>query len=72
MRRHITLSRQAGVTTELEMLGTAIGQYDRYVVRSQKALNAGAEILKLGFPDTKSWIGFQYREGEWSFLKKEN
>jgi hypothetical protein len=58
--RHVILSSVRGITTELEKL-----QADAYIVRCHKS-SADAGIVL----DGESWIGFQYQDSHWSFLKR--
>ena len=57
--RHVILSSVRGMITELEKLQT-----DKYIIRYHKS-SAGAGIMF----EAGSWIGFQYRDSHWSFVK---
>jgi hypothetical protein len=59
--RHVILSNVRGVTTELEKLQEA----DSYIVRCHKS-TGGTEIVL----DGDSWIGFQYQDSHWSFIRR--
>ena len=58
--RHIILSNEGGVITELEKLET-----DEYIIRYHKSTADAGIVLEAG-----SWIGFRYRDGHWSFVKQ--
>jgi hypothetical protein len=57
--RHVILSSVRGVTTELEKLET-----DAYIVRCHKSAADAGIVL-----DGESWVGFQYQDSHWSFLR---
>ena len=58
--RHVILSSARGVTTELEKL-----QADAYIVRCHKTAGDAGIVL-----DGETWVGFQYQDCHWSFLKR--
>ena len=57
--RHVILSSVRGVTTELEKL-----QADAYIVRCHKSAADAGIVL-----DGETWVGFQYQDSHWSFLR---
>ena len=57
--RHVTLSSAGGVITEMERLKT-----DKYILRYHKSSAGAGLVLESG-----SWIGFRYRDSQWSFVK---
>ena len=67
--RHITLSAQGGMITELELMGKTYGAGERYVLRYHKSDGAEGAILNLSVPDSSMpWSGFRYRNHEISIL----
>ena len=67
--RHITLSKQQGMITELEMMDAGFAAGEQYILRYMPASDE-ANVFDLGNPDFRSvlWIGFRYREGQISVL----
>jgi hypothetical protein len=63
--RHVMLSQSRGVITELERVVSTRGSGDMYVIRYHKASRDAAKIFDAG-----SWIGFRYRDANWSFVKQ--
>ena len=65
--RHITLSTQRGMVTELELLGEGFGPSQRYMLRYHKTASASTEAL---IPDGHAALcsGFRYRNNEVSIL----
>ena len=59
------LSKSRGVITELENIASASGPGNMYVIRYHKATRDAGRIFDAG-----SWIGFRYRDANWSFLKQ--
>jgi hypothetical protein len=59
--RHVILSSVRGVTTELEKLQGP----DSYIVRCHKSSGETAIVL-----DGDSWVGFQYQDSHWSFIRR--
>ena len=68
--RHITLSRQQGMITELELMGQGFGAGERYMLRYHKSSADSNGALDLGAADLRSasWMGFRYRNDEISVL----
>ncbi len=67
--RHITLSAQDGMVTELELMGKAFGPGERYILRYHRSDEAQSKILDMSLPETSmSWSGFRYRNTEVSIL----
>ena len=58
--RHVILSTERGVVTELERVHT-----DQYIVRCHRSSADAGLILETG-----GWVGFRYRDAHWSFLKQ--
>lgn len=69
MTRHITVSTQQGMVTELEMMGQGFGPGERYILRFHKTRSA-SDRLDVADPDRTStaWSGFCYRNNEMSML----
>ena len=63
--RHIILSHQGGIVTELELTGEAPGAADIYIIRYHAASHDATKVLDAG-----SWIGFRYRDAHWSFVEQ--
>jgi hypothetical protein len=61
--RHVMLSTNRGVTTELEVLGAPSG--DVYLIRYRDASEGAGKLMETG-----SWIGFRYHDAHWSFVKQ--
>ena len=68
--RHITVSTQQGMVTELELIGQGFGAGERYIVRYHKSPSGSADRLEMNIPDATSspWSGFRYRNNEISVL----
>lgn len=66
--RHITVSAQEGMVTELEVMGEGFGPGQRYMLRYHRT--AGTSVFDLSIPDARSasWSGFRYRNNEVSVL----
>ena len=61
--RHVMLSKSRGMITEVEnVAGAGSGMY---VIRHHTAARDAASIFDAG-----SWVGFRYRDANWSFLKQ--
>ena len=60
--RHVMVSTTRGVITELEILD-APGEV--YLIRYRSASEGAGKLLETG-----SWIGFRYREAQWSFVEQ--
>jgi hypothetical protein len=58
--RHVLLSSDRGVVTELERLPS-----DEYIIRYHRSASDAGIIL-----DDGTWIGFRYRDAHWSFVKQ--
>ena len=54
---------------ELETMGS-MRPGEQYILRCHKSAHMSGEILDVGFPDTRSWSGFQYQDNQWSFAVK--
>jgi hypothetical protein len=67
--RHVTLSNTRGMITELEMGKGASAAAGRYVLRYHKSDNATDALLDISTSDSASWMGFRYRDTQWSFVK---
>jgi hypothetical protein len=67
--RHITVSKQQGMITELELMG-GFGAGERYLLRYHQSASDSAIALGLGVADLRSvlWMGFRYRNDEVSVL----
>jgi len=68
--RHITVSTQQGMVTELELIGQGFGAGERYILRYHKTPSNLADRLEMSIPDaaSASWSGFRYRNHELSVL----
>jgi hypothetical protein len=66
--RHITLSTQQGMVTELELTGFGAGE--NYVLRCHRTSSASANGLDESIPGVTlwPWSGFRYRNNEISVL----
>jgi hypothetical protein len=58
-------SKSRGVITELESVANTSGSGNMYVIRYHKASLDAGRIFDAG-----TWIGFRYRDANWSFLKQ--
>ena len=67
--RHVTLSSERGMITELEMDNAGFAAGGQYLLRYHKSDKAGEAILDITTNDASSWIGFRYRDTQWSFIK---
>jgi hypothetical protein len=67
--RHITLSNERGMVTELEMNGAASAANGQFTLRYHKTENVAAALLGAGSTDAASWTGFRYHDSQWSFVK---
>ncbi len=65
--RHIILSNQGGIITELELTSEAPGSgpADVYIIRYHNATRDATKVLEAGY-----WIGFRYRDSHWSFVEQ--
>src|SRR5207244_11795428 len=63
--RHITLSTNRGLVTELELVGAPAG--DIYLIRYRNASEGASKLF-----DSGSWIGFRYHDAHWSFVKQKS
>ena len=69
MTRHITLSTQQGMVTELELMGNGLGPNERYVLRYHRKTPTSSLRLEMRIPTASaSWSGFCYRNNEISML----
>ena len=68
--RHITLSKQQGMITELELVGGGLDAGDRYMLRYQMPASDSVNVFDVGNPDLRSvsWTGFRYRDEQISVL----
>jgi hypothetical protein len=68
--RHITVSTQQGMVTELELIGQGFGAGERYILRYHKTPSDSSDRLEVSIPDATSspWYGFRYRNNEMSVL----
>jgi hypothetical protein len=68
--RHITLSKQQGMITELELMDAGFAAGEQYILRYRMPAPDEANVFDLGNPDFRSvlWIGFRYREDQISVL----
>jgi hypothetical protein len=68
--RHITLSKQQGMITELELIGAGFRAGERYLLRYHKPGSDSTNGFDFGLPDLSSvsWSGFRYRNNEISIL----
>jgi hypothetical protein len=64
--RHVMLTKSRGGVTELERVGGARSG-DVYVIRYHKEPRDAGRLLEGG-----SWIGFRYRDANWSFVKQSD
>jgi hypothetical protein len=70
--RHVMLSSQRGMITEVELVGAASGSGGCYVLRYHKTSGDVDMILDVGDPsDQMSWIGFRYHDAHWSFVRQD-
>jgi hypothetical protein len=70
MTRHITVSTQEGMVTELELTGQGFGSGQTYMLRYHKTATASASSFEISVPEASSasWSGFRYRNNEVSVL----
>jgi hypothetical protein len=67
--RHITLSAQKGMGTELELMGGSFGTGELYKLRYHRAASNTADMLDAAVPGARTiWSGFRYRNNEVSIL----
>jgi hypothetical protein len=68
--RHITVSTQQGIVTELELIGQGFGPGERYILRYHKTAPYSANRLEMSLPDVawRQLSGFCYRSNEISVL----
>ena len=67
--RHITVSAQEGMITELELMGEGFGPGERYMLRYHQTESNSSQIFDVTVPDERStWSGFRYRNDEVSVL----
>jgi hypothetical protein len=67
--RHITLSAQKGMVTELELMGPGFGPGEKYMLRYHQTASDSSQVLEITVPDPESpWSGFRYRNDEVSIL----
>jgi hypothetical protein len=67
--RHVTLSTERGMVTELEMSNPGFAAGGQYLLRYHKSDKPGEVILDISTNDAASWVGFRYRNTQWSFIK---
>jgi hypothetical protein len=68
--RHITLSRQQGMITELELMGAGFGKGERYMLRYHRPISSTKDALDFGASNVPGaiWTGFRYRDDQISVL----
>ena len=68
--RHITLSKQQGMITELELMGQGFGPGERYMLRYHESVSGVENTFDFTAADLRSssWMGFRYRNDEISIL----
>ncbi|HEY2384905.1 MAG TPA: hypothetical protein VGK48_27335 [Terriglobia bacterium] len=68
--RHITLSTQQGMVTELELMGQGFGPGEQYILRYHQTAPNSTDRLEMVIPEAPSapWSGFRYRNNEISVL----
>src|SRR5690242_11078777 len=68
--RHITVSKQQGMITELELMGKGFGPGEPYMLRYHKSATDSANALDFGGEDPRLvlWTGFRYRNDEVSVV----
>ncbi len=68
--RHITLSRQQGMITELELMGSGFAAGEQYMLRYRTRGSESTNGFDFGSPDFRSvlWRGFRYRDDQISVL----
>ncbi|HYR42748.1 MAG TPA: hypothetical protein VER98_06985 [Terriglobia bacterium] len=68
--RHITLSKQQGMITELELISTEFDSAERYMLRYHKPATSSTNVFDFGVsnPRSVSWTGFLYRNNQVSVL----
>ena len=67
--RHITLSKQQGMITELELIGKGFAAGEKYMLRYHRSA-AAPEKFDFAIPDLRAriWTGFRYRDDQVSVL----
>jgi hypothetical protein len=55
--------------TELEMGNAGFAAGSQYLLRYHKSDGPGDAILNINTNDAASWMGFRYRDTQWSFIK---
>jgi hypothetical protein len=70
MPRHIIVSTQQGMVTELESIGNGFGPGERYILRYHRTTPNSTVRLEMNVPEAPSlaWSGFCYRNNEISML----
>ena len=66
--RHVTFSNERGLVAELEVAGTEFWA-TRYIVRCYKVRNSSSAIVGIRASEAELWMGFQYGDAQWSFVK---
>ena len=68
--RHITLSKQQGMISELELMDEQFAAGEQYILRYRMPAPGEANVFDLGNPDFRSvlWTGFRYRDDQISVL----
>lgn len=69
MQRHITVSSQEGLVTELEVTG--VGKDEQYILRYHKPSKIDT-MFDAHVSATAPWIGFRYRDTQWSIVMRES
>ena len=64
--RHITLSRQQGMITELELIGSGLASGERYMLRYHKPPSDSTNVFDfvVSYSPSVSWTGFVYRNDQ--------
>jgi hypothetical protein len=68
--RHITVSKQQGMITELELMGAGFAAGERYMLRYHQTESRSTNALDFSVPDLRGaiWTGFRYRDDQISVL----
>jgi hypothetical protein len=68
--RHITLSKQQGMITELELMGAGFGKGERYMLRYHRPIAAPTDAFNFDASNLPEavWTGFRYRDDQISVL----
>ena len=68
--RHITLSKQQGMITELELMGAGFGKGERYMLRYHRPITTPTDAFNFDASNLPAdvWTGFRYRDDQISVL----